>query len=280
MCTTCGCGADEITVDSEPAQLGHAHGHDHHAYDHHHDHGHGTAHGRLVTLEQDLLAKNQLFAERNRGWFDGRGVLAVNLMSAPGAGKTTLLERTIREWGRGVPVSVLEGDQATSADADRIRAAGAAAVQINTGTGCHLDAHMVAHGLDRLRPQRDSALLIESVGNLVCPALFDLGEHVRVVVVSVTEGDDKPQKYPHMFRGCDLLLINKTDLLPYVRFELARCIVSARKVNPRLEVQAISAETGDGMQAWYEWLDQQRAKLGERSLPNVVTERPGVPAHF
>jgi hydrogenase nickel incorporation protein HypB len=234
MCTTCGCGSDEITID-----------HDHHHHDHH-DHSH------TVTLEQDILAKNQLFAERNRGWFAGREVLAVNLMSAPGAGKTSILERTIRD--SGLPISVLEGDQATSADADRIRACGAPVVQINTGTGCHLDAHMVAHGVARLAPPGGSVLLIENVGNLVCPALFDLGEQARVVIVSVTEGDDKPQKYPHMFRAADLLLINKIDLLPYVRFDVDRCIERAREINPKAEVMRVSAETGEGLSDWYDWL--------------------------
>ena len=269
MCTTCGCGADTVTIDSEPAhdaaraRVRHDHGpsrHDHHHHTQHHRDDHGPAHGRIVALQQDLLAKNQLFAERNRGWFEGRGVVAVNLMGAPGAGKTTILERTIREW-RNAPISVLEGDQATSADADRIRAAGAVAVQINTGTGCHLDAHMVAHGLERLRPPPGSILLIENVGNLVCPALFDLGEQARVVVVSVAEGDDKPAKYPHMFRACDLLLVNKVDLLPHVRFDQQRCAALAREVNPRVAVLTIGAERGEHMQQWYDWLERRRAKL-------------------
>lgn len=258
MCATCGCGSDQITIDGTAAHAGHTHDHGHH-----HDHGHGHHHhdspsGHVVSLEQDVLAKNQLFAERNRGWFAGREVLAVNLMSSPGAGKTTLLERTLRERGDAMPMAVLEGDQATSADADRIRAAGAPVVQINTGTGCHLDAHMVAHGMERLALQRGAVLLIENVGNLVCPALFDLGEQARVVIVSVTEGDDKPLKYPHMFRGAHLLVINKTDLLPYVRFDTARCVDHARAINPELRVLSLSAETGDGMQGWYEWLSDQR----------------------
>ena len=159
------------------------------------------------------------------------------------------------------PIAVLEGDQATSADADRIRAAGAPVVQINTGTGCHLDAHMVAHGVERLALQRGAVLLIENVGNLVCPALFDLGEQARVVIVSVTEGDDKPLKYPHMFRRADLLLINKTDLLPHVRFNAERCSADARAINPGLRVMLVSAETGDGMQDWYAWLADAAAKV-------------------
>jgi hydrogenase nickel incorporation protein HypB len=161
---------------------------------------------------------------------------------------------------REMPISVLEGDQATSADADRIRAAGAPVVQINTGTGCHLDAHMVAHGVERLKLARGSLLLIENVGNLVCPALFDLGEQARVVVVSVTEGDDKPQKYPHMFRAAQMMLINKLDLLPHVRFDVARCIDHARRVNPSLQVLQLSAETGEGMEAWYDWLREHHAR--------------------
>lgn len=267
MCTTCGCGSDEITVDGAvPPDDHHTHDHaashdDHHVHDHHthaHDHHHpGT---RTVSLEQDILAKNQLFAERNRGWFAGREVLAVNLMSSPGAGKTSILERTIRELHETLPISVLEGDQATSADADRIRVVGAPVVQINTGSGCHLDAHMVAHGVERLAPPRGSVLLIENVGNLVCPALFDLGEQARVVIVSVTEGDDKPQKYPHMFRVADLLLINKIDLLPYVRFDMDRCIASARDINPSAQVLRVSAETGEGMSAWYDWLTRHHAR--------------------
>lgn len=240
MCTTCGCGSDAITID-----------------DHHHHHE--TAATRTVSLEQDILAKNQLFAERNRGWFAGREVLAVNLMSSPGAGKTSVLERSIRE--SRLPLSVLEGDQATSADADRIRACGAPVVQINTGTGCHLDAHMVAHGLEHLALPRGSLLMIENVGNLVCPALFDLGEQARVVIASVTEGDDKPRKYPHMFRTADLLLLNKIDLLPYVRFDVDRCIAHAREINPAVEVLTVSAETGEGMGAWYEWLASRHARL-------------------
>jgi len=270
MCTTCGCGADDITIDgAAPHDDPHTHddhAHDHHGHDHpahdHHAHGHDHHHPetRTVSLEQDILAKNQLFAERNRGWFAGREVLAVNLMSSPGAGKTSILERTIRELQDKLPISVLEGDQATSADADRIRAAGAPVVQINTGTGCHLDAHMVAHGVERLAPPRGSVLLIENVGNLVCPALFDLGERARVVIVSVTEGDDKPQKYPHMFRVADVLLINKIDLLPYVRFDMDRCIADARDINPSAQVLRVSAETGEGMQGWYDWLTRHHTR--------------------
>ena len=282
MCATCGCGSDMVTIDGAHAHdHAHDHPHDHahehphdHAHEHPHDHSHGhshehgqdhghdaPAHGRTVSLEQDLLAKNRLLAERNRGWFAGREVFAVNLMSSPGAGKTSILERTIVDLRDRLPICVLEGDQATTADADRIRAAGAAAVQINTGTGCHLDAHMVAHGVEHLKPPRGSLLLIENVGNLVCPALFDLGEQARVVVVSVTEGDDKPLKYPHMFRAGQLLLINKLDLLPHVRFDVQRCIDHAHRINPELQVLLLSAETGEGMPAWYDWLTARHARI-------------------
>jgi hydrogenase nickel incorporation protein HypB len=282
MCTTCGCGSDEVTIDGAGSH-DHPHGardaHDHphgalhaHGTGHSHEHGHADAgehsghhhhdvpsgHTRTISLELDVLAKNQLLAERNRGWFAGREVFAVNLMSSPGSGKTSILERTIRDLAGEIPISVLEGDQATSSDADRIRATGAAVVQINTGTGCHLDAHMVAHGVERLKLPRGTVLMIENVGNLVCPALFDLGENARVVVVSVTEGDDKPIKYPHMFRSGQMLLINKIDLSPYVRFDVARCIDHARQINPDIQVLTLSAETGEGMAAWYDWLRARR----------------------
>jgi hydrogenase nickel incorporation protein HypB len=221
MCATCGCGSAE------------------------HEHEH-----RTVLLEQDVLAKNDHLAHANRHWLADRRVLAVNLMSSPGAGKTTLLERTIPE----LPISVIEGDQETQFDADRIRATGCAAVQINTGVGCHLDAEMVARALRELDPPADSIVVIENVGNLVCPALFDLGEAAKIVITSVTEGADKPLKYPHMFRAGQLLLINKIDLLPYVRFDVERCIAFARAVNPDIEVLQVSAETGQGLEAWYRWL--------------------------
>ena len=237
MCTTCGCGSDEVTID-------HVH--------HHHHHEHET---RTVSIEQDVLAKNKLLAERNRGWFAGREVAAINLMGTPGAGKTTLLERTIRETAGGM-IAVLEGDQATANDAERIRAAGASVVQINTGTGCHLDAHMVAHGVERLAPPRGALLVIENVGNLVCPALFDLGEQARVVLVSVTEGDDKPLKYPHMFHAADLIVLNKIDLLPHVRFDVERFLANVDRDVP---VLCVSAETGEGMAEWYDWLRQAQA---------------------
>ncbi|MCZ4316565.1 hydrogenase nickel incorporation protein HypB [Comamonadaceae bacterium G21597-S1] len=218
---------------------------------------HAQLHGRTVRLEQDLLARNQLLAERNRGWFAGRGVLALNLVSSPGSGKTSVLERTIRDNHGRWPFAVVEGDQATQNDADRIRAAGADAVQINTGTGCHLDAAMLQRGLDRLRPPPGCIVMIENVGNLVCPALFDLGEAAKVLVMSVTEGEDKPVKYPHMFRAASLLLLNKIDLLPHLDFDVDRCIAHARSVNPEIEILRVSARSGQGMEAWYQWLQQR-----------------------
>jgi hydrogenase nickel incorporation protein HypB len=206
-------------------------------------------------VERDLLEKNRRIAERNRGFFAGRGVLALNLVSSPGAGKTTLLERTLRE--AGLAACVIEGDQATDLDAARVRATGARAAQVNTGTGCHLDAEMIARVLPELRPERGSVLFIENVGNLVCPALFDLGEQAKVLVASVTEGDDKPFKYPHMFRGAGLLLLNKIDLLPHVRFDPARFGAAAREVNPALEIIQLSATRGDGLADWYRWLAER-----------------------
>jgi hydrogenase nickel incorporation protein HypB len=206
-----------------------------------------------LLLEQSILAKNSRLAEQNRASFAKRRLCVFNLMSSPGAGKTTLLERTISALPAR-SISVIEGDQATENDAERIRRAGARAVQVNTGAGCHLDAHLVLHALERLDPPEGGLLMIENVGNLVCPALFDLGEHARVVICSVTEGDDKPIKYPHMFRACDLLILNKIDLLPYVEFDVARAVDHARRVNPRVSVLELSATRGDGMAAWLDWL--------------------------
>jgi len=285
MCTTCGCSDTQevrYTMPGAPAHAadGHTHSHDHghthlHDHDHPHDHAHphdhphkpaadpravlhAGMHGRTVTLEQDILAKNQALAERNRGWFEGREILALNLMSSPGSGKTSLLERTIRVLHDEMRITVVEGDQATTHDAERIRATGCPVIQVNTGTGCHLDASMLARGLQQLKPAPGSVMLIENVGNLVCPALFDLGEWAKVVVLSVTEGDDKPAKYPHMFRACRLMLINKIDLLPHVRFDVDRCIAYAREVNPAIEVLLVSAETGEGIAAWCQWLRNGR----------------------
>jgi hydrogenase nickel incorporation protein HypB len=238
MCATCGCSGTTTS------------------HEHPHEHGHG--HSRVITLEQDVLAKNDLLAARNRDWFAEHGITALNLMSSPGAGKTTLLERTIYDIGAELDLSVVEGDQETLLDAERIRATGHPAVQINTGSGCHLDAEMLARGLRELQPSDGSVVMIENVGNLVCPALFDLGERAKVVIMSVTEGADKPLKYPQMFRAGGLLLLNKVDLLPYVDFDLDRCASYAIQVNPGLEVLPVSATRGDGLDDWYAWLRSQR----------------------
>jgi hydrogenase nickel incorporation protein HypB len=285
MCSTCGCsdGAEtRLTVFSGEHNAAHTHGDDGHQHgDHHHSHSHGEhdhhdhdeAHGhshqempisRTLQLEQDILAKNNHLAEHNRGWLEGREIVAFNLMSSPGAGKTSLLERTIRELCAEIPICVVEGDQETTLDAQRIGATGCRAVQINTGSGCHLDAAMIADALKRLRPPAGSVLMIENVGNLVCPALFDLGESAKVVIASVTEGEDKPLKYPHMFRAADLMLLNKIDLLPYVPFNMDRCIAYARQVNPALKVLQVSVLKGDGMDAWYSFLCDRKAA---QSLP-------------
>lgn len=254
MCATCGCGQDGAVI----TLAGHDHPHDHqhpHDHDHPHDHSHGDhQHTETVSLEQKVLAKNDLIAEQNRQWLAERGILALNVTSSPGAGKTTLLERTIRELGATRTVTVIEGDQETLLDADRIRAAGARAVQVNTGAGCHLDAAMIHRALESLDPAPGSVLFIENVGNLVCPALFDLGEHSKVVVVSVTEGTDKPLKYPHMFAAAGLVILNKIDLLPYIDFDVETCCRHARSVNPDVTILPTSATRGDGLDAWYTWV--------------------------
>lgn len=216
-----------------------------------------------IRMEKDILSRNQTLAEQNREWLQKQGILALNLMSSPGAGKTTLLARTIRDLQKEVKFSVLEGDQETSNDAERIRATGCKVVQINTGTGCHLDASMIERGMKRLSPDLGSILMVENVGNLVCPALFDLGEKAKVVIFSVTEGEDKPLKYPHMFRSSDVLLLNKIDLLPYVPFDLERCLAYARRVNPKIKVFQISATRGDGLEEWYRWLRETQSQQTE-----------------
>jgi len=260
MCRTCGCSP---SPDAGSVDHPHGHGHDHH-HDHHDDPNHGSfvESPRVVTLEQRVLERNDRLAAANRRWLGQRGIVVINLMAGPGAGKTTLLERTLRDLGARIDLVVIEGDQATENDAERIRAAGGRAIQINTGAGCHLDAAMVADALDELKPTPGGLVVVENVGNLVCPALFDLGEHVRVVVTSVTDGDDKPLKYPHMFRASDVVLINKIDLLPYVQFDIRSCVARARELNPDVESFEVSATRGDGMGAWYTWLAQLGRRFG------------------
>lgn len=285
MCGTCGCSDpdNEVTM-LDPANgkrtllRGEHHHHDHHhRHDHDHDHPHDHDHSHdlghhhdhdhdhrdRVTLETAVLARNDLQAARNRGWFEGRGVVALNLVSSPGAGKTTLLEATILALGGRIPVTVIEGDQQTANDAARIRAAGARAIQINTGAGCHLEADMVARAAAELAPGKGSILMIENVGNLVCPAMFDLGERMKVAVISTPEGEDKPLKYPHMFRAAQLVVINKIDLAPHVDFDEAACRANIASVNPDARIMTLSARTGQGMDAWFAFLDQQVVGVAE-----------------
>jgi hydrogenase nickel incorporation protein HypB len=243
--------------DGHMHEHGHRHMHEGHGAQHHPAHDHGR---RTVAFETAILAKNDRVAEANREWLFARSIAAVNLMSSPGAGKTTLLERTLRDLAGQYAVAVIEGDQATDRDAGRIRAAGARAIQINTGRGCHLDAGAVGEAILELEPVPRSLLFIENVGNLVCPALFDLGESARVVIASVTEGDDKPMKYPHMFRAADILVLNKIDLLPYVAFDSEAFFARAAQVKPGLRTFRLSATHGDGLGAWYGWLGDRLAR--------------------
>jgi hydrogenase nickel incorporation protein HypB len=267
MCTTCGCGPDAVSIEGKAPRHHHGHAHHAHAHSHPHSHAHGpldAAHApgtnpeRILQIEQDLLAKNDGYALINRNLFAKRGIFALNFVSSPGSGKTTLLVETIKRWQGKGPLAVVEGDQQTSNDADRIRATGAPAVQINTGKGCHLDAHMVGHAIEHLQAEQalkdDSLLLIENVGNLVCPAAFDLGEAHKVAILSVTEGEDKPLKYPDMFRAADLMLLSKTDLLPYLDFDVETAIRYARQVRPDIHVIQVSAKSGAGFDEWLDWL--------------------------
>ena len=285
-------GAPDSIPHHHEHQHGHAGHHGHaethaHRHEHQHEHSHQHIHGdtshvghelenshpehrhldtSVVELEARILAKNDALATKNRAWFAQWDILALNLVSSPGAGKTTLLERTIRGLKAELKLFVVEGDQSTARDGQRIRAAGAPVVQVNTGTGCHLEADMVARGLRELNPSRNSIVMIENVGNLVCPALFDLGEWAKVVVLSVTEGEDKPLKYPHMFRAARLMVLNKIDLLPHVEFDTEHAASHARQVNPDIVILPISARTGQGLDAWYGWLRQELALSREAAL--------------
>jgi hydrogenase nickel incorporation protein HypB len=297
MCVTCGCSDDAKPTLTHP-QTGQvvaigSERHEHHQHTHtladgtiithHHgspmpdgtlsdpSHNHNTTssdvsqvhaklHHTTISLEEKILQKNNLIAAQNRDWLKNRNILALNLVSSPGAGKTTLLTKTINDLKRQLPIHVIEGDQETANDAQKIQETGCKVVQINTGTGCHLEAAMVERGLHELNPPLNSVVMIENVGNLVCPALFDLGEHAKVVILSVTEGEDKPIKYPHMFRASEIMILTKVDLLPYVQFDRERCFEYARRVNPQIHIFQVSAIAGVGLEDWYQWLHSQFKK--------------------
>ena len=287
MCETCGCsegaavtmthlqeGRSPIMIDglqahSHPHSPADSHEHSHHYHEQHnhtHDHIHDEQ-GRVIPLGTHLLAKNDQLAAENRAWFAEQRICVLNLVSSPGSGKTTLLEKTLSDLKGELPIAVVEGDQATLHDAERIRATGCEVIQINTGTGCHLEADMLRRGVDQLHLQKSSLLFVENVGNLVCPALFDLGEWAKVVILSVTEGEDKPLKYPHMFRAAQLMLLNKVDLLPYLQFNLDRCLKAALETNPTLKILQVSATTGEGMEEWYDWI-----RLQQENLPKIASD--------
>lgn len=279
MCGTCGCGSDNNgpTIlkpgehnhshshsehhhhhhHDEHAQEGHHHHHDGHTHSHTHDHAHEHKH-KVLEIEQDILQNNQVLAARNRGYFEAKNIFALNLVSSPGSGKTSILEKTLSDLKEKVPFYVIEGDQQTMNDANRIDALNIPVVQINTGKGCHLESDMVYDAIKKLEMQNDAILMIENVGNLVCPSMFDLGEGKRVVIISTTEGEDKPIKYPDMFHSSDICIINKIDLLPYVHIDLQKLKDYALKVNPNLQFFEVSATTGEGMQQWYDWLLQKQ----------------------
>lgn len=282
MCSTCGCSSNEngitLTKMGENHHThhhhdGHTHSHEHHHehehehnHDHehhHHDHNHGHHHHHdvnIVELEKDILHQNQLGAERNRGFFEALNIFAMNLVSSPGSGKTLLLEKTIADLKGEIEFSVIEGDQQTTNDAARIHALNVPVLQINTGKGCHLDSEMIAKSLKELKPKQNSILMIENVGNLVCPAMFDLGENQRVVIISTTEGEDKPLKYPDMFYSSNICIINKIDLLPYLKFDVEKLKENTKKVNPNIQFFEVSATSGEGMEAWYEFLRSKIVK--------------------
>ncbi|MDL2408278.1 hydrogenase nickel incorporation protein HypB [Rhizobium calliandrae] len=294
MCTVCGCGTETMEVNkSETGAHGSEHDHHHHHGGPHRDPGHGHRHNhhrahdhgrhaedrghhygngiagvhvpdmsqeRIIQVEKDILSQNDAYAAENRAWLRRNDTFALNFVSSPGSGKTSFLVRAIRHLKGRMQISVIEGDQQTSNDAARIRETGVPAIQINTGKGCHLDAHMVGHAVKELAPEPGSILFIENVGNLVCPSAFDLGEAHKVVVLSVTEGEDKPLKYPDMFAAADLMILNKSDLLPHLDFNVGLCIANALRVNPRLQAFTVSARSGEGMEAFYSWLEAAAAR--------------------
>ena len=317
MCTVCGCSGEGAKIEGGHSHAhghqDHHHHHDEHGHHHHHgdahqhahddaetaehDHHHHGAHGdlhygqgparahapglsqaRMVEIETDILSKNDRYAQTNRQRLAASGTLALNLVSSPGSGKTTLLCRTVQALKNRIPVSVIEGDQQTANDADRIRATGAPAVQVNTGKGCHLDAHMVGHAIDHLAPEPFGVLFIENVGNLVCPAAFDLGEADKVAILSVTEGEDKPLKYPDMFSAASLVLLNKVDLAPHCDVDLDLYEENARRVNPGVQIIRVSARTGEGMETWLDWLKDRRSDVLDQARADAAARLAAIPA--
>lgn len=249
MCDTCGCEDNNVKI-YKPEDVA-EHNHNSNVPHHHH---HGDHQHRKISVEQDILSKNNLIAERNRGYFEALNIFALNMVSSPGSGKTSVIERTISEIGNQLTFYVIEGDQQTANDATRIEKAGGKAIQVNTGNGCHLDANMVNSAAKQLNPEKSSVLIIENVGNLICPSMFDLGEKKRVSIFSVTEGDDKPEKYPTIFHTSDVCIINKIDLLPYVDCNIEKAKKLAKRLNPEMIFFEVSAKTGEGFQEWYKWL--------------------------
>jgi hydrogenase nickel incorporation protein HypB len=266
MCGTCGCGTNQVSIKKPGGQHSHHHGHNH-DHHHHHDHDHPHHHHNhhhdekvIIDLEKDILDKNNVDAAKNRGYFEAKNIFALNLVSSPGSGKTSLLERTLKDLKQDIDFYVIEGDQQTMNDANRINALNVPVIQVNTGQGCHLESDMIYKAVKELNPKENSVLMIENVGNLVCPSMFYLGEDKRVVIISITEGEDKPIKYPDMFHTDDICLINKIDLLPYLNFDVEKLKDYAQQVNPQLTFFEVSATTGQGMNAWYDWLKNEKNK--------------------
>lgn len=257
MCSFCGCGHAAINTNENIDYHDHKLTDDHH---HHHSHAAGIAQAHLIQIEKNIFSKNNLYASANRKFLTEHQIHTINLLSSPGSGKTSLLINTIEQLKLQQKIAVIEGDQQTSYDADRIRNTGVPVIQINTGKGCHLDAHMVGHAIEQLNLSDNSLLMIENVGNLICPTAFDLGENYKVVILSVTEGEDKPLKYPDAFYTAQLMILNKIDLLPYISFDVNRCLDYARRINPELEIIQLSALTGAGMATWLSWLINNLSK--------------------